>query len=113
MKNLVGELRRYEVANTPSRDGGAGGVAQQIPRNSLVLLMLAQVVVVLPHAAHLSLWIVAVGLFCGWWRAMVYQGRFGYPRAWIKLLLVLASGSGWRSVKPVRSASIPGPIAYP
>ena len=39
MKNLVGELRRYEVANTPSRDGGAGGVAQQIPRNSLVLLI--------------------------------------------------------------------------
>ena len=94
MKNLVSELRRYEVANTPSRDGGAGGVAQQIPRNSLVLLMLAQVVVVLPHAAHLSLWIVAVGLFCGWWRAMVYQGRFGYPRAWVKLLLVLASGLG-------------------
>lgn len=77
-----------------SRDASAGGVAHQIPRNSLVLLMLAQVVVVLPHAAHLSLWIVAVGLFCGWWRAMVYQGRFGYPRAWVKLLLVLASGLG-------------------
>ena len=84
----------HENPESTSREVGAGGVAQQIPRNSLVLLMLAQVVVVLPHAAHLSLWIVAVGLFCGWWRAMVYQGRFGYPRAWVKLLLVLASGLG-------------------
>lgn len=77
-----------------SRDPGVGGVAYQIPRNALALLMLAQVVVVAPHAAHLSLWIIAVGLFCGWWRWMVYQGRIGYPRAWVKMLLVVTSGFG-------------------
>ncbi len=70
------------------------GVDYQIPRNSLALLMIAQAVVVLPHAAHITLWIVAVGLICGYWRWMVFQGRWGYPQRWIKALLVVASAIG-------------------
>lgn len=70
------------------------GVAYQIPRNSLALLMFAQVVVVLPFALQLSPWIIAVGLFCGYWRAGVYQGRWSYPHWWIKGVLVLASVVG-------------------
>ena len=56
--------------------------------------MIAQAVVVLPHAAHISLWIIAVGLFCGYWRWMVYQGRWDYPQRWVKVLLVIASAIG-------------------
>jgi len=63
------------------------GVAYQIPRNSLALLMVAQVAVVLPFVQQLSPWLIAVGLFCGAWRFGVYQGRWDYPRA----------GSRWRS----------------
>jgi transglutaminase-like putative cysteine protease len=70
------------------------GFAYQIPRNSLALLMFAQVVVVLPFALQLSPWIIAVGLFCGYWRAGVYQGRWSYPHRWVKALLVLASVVG-------------------
>lgn len=40
----------------------------QIPRNSLALLMIAQAVVVIPHMAQLSPWIIAVCLLCGIWR---------------------------------------------
>ena len=68
-----------------------GGIEYQIPRNVLALLMLAQVVVVLPHIAQLSFWIVGVCLFCGYWRAMVYQGRWAYPPGWVKALLVIAA----------------------
>ncbi len=70
------------------------GVGYQIPRTSLALLMIAQAVVVLPHAVHISPWIVAVGLFCGCWRWMVFQGRWDYPRRWIKVLLVIAAAIG-------------------
>lgn len=70
------------------------GVAYQIPRNTLALLMLGQVVVVLPYLLQLSPWIVAVGLFCGMWRANVYQGRWDYPARWVKALLVVACVGG-------------------
>jgi transglutaminase-like putative cysteine protease len=80
-------LKRNETAE-------ALGVGYQIPRNSLALLMIAQAVVVLPHAAHITPWIVAVGLFCGCWRWMVFQGRWDYPQRWVKVLLVAASAIG-------------------
>jgi transglutaminase-like putative cysteine protease len=67
------------------------GIAYQIPRNSLALLMVAQVVVVLPFLLHLSPWLIGVGLFCCWWRFGVYQGRWDYPARWVKVVLVAAS----------------------
>ena len=70
------------------------GMAYQIPRNTLALLMVTQVAVVLPYLFHLSPWIIAVGLFCGYWRTGVHQGRWDYPRRWIKVVLVLASVGG-------------------
>jgi len=70
------------------------GIDYQIPRNVLALLMLAQVVVVVPHVAQLSPWIVAVCLFCGYWRAMVYQGRWAYPPGIVKFGLVVAAVAG-------------------
>jgi transglutaminase-like putative cysteine protease len=77
-----------------ARASSGVGVAYQIPRNSLALLMFAQVVVVVPFALQLSPWIIAVGLFCGYWRAGVYQGRWSYPHRWVKAMLVLASVVG-------------------
>ncbi len=65
-----------------------------IPRNSLLLLMVAQAVVVLPHISHLSLWVVAVGVVCGWWRWMLFRGALGYPSRWVKAVLVLAGAVG-------------------
>ena len=66
----------------------------QIPRNSLALLMIAQAAVVLPHAAHLSFWIIAVALTAGYWRWMVYLGRWSYPTRVVKTLLVVMAGVG-------------------
>jgi transglutaminase-like putative cysteine protease len=70
------------------------GIAYQIPRNTLALLMIAQVVVVLPFVQHLSPWLIGVGMFCGWWRFGVYQGRWDYPRFWVRALLVALSVAG-------------------
>ena len=91
----------------------AGGIEYQIPRNVLALLMFAMVVVVAPHIVQLSPWIVGVCLFCGYWRAMVYQGRWSYPPGFIKVGLVIAafiavavSGKGAFSVETASSLMI-------
>ncbi|MEZ5550442.1 MAG: DUF3488 and transglutaminase-like domain-containing protein [Pseudomonadales bacterium] len=76
------------------RHSGALGVAYQIPRNTLALLMVAEAVVILPYLFQLSPWLIAVGLFCGYWRAGVYQGRWDYPPRWVKLILVVLSVLG-------------------
>ena len=88
----------------------ARGIEYQIPRNVLALLMFAQVVVVVPHVVQLSPWIVGVCLFCGYWRAMVYQGRWAYPPGIVKVGLVIAafiavavSGNGAFSVETASS----------
>lgn len=73
------------------KDKTALGVAYQIPRNTLALLMVAQVVVILPYLLHLSPSLIAVGLFSGFWRTRVYQGVWDYPSRLVKAFLVLAS----------------------
>ncbi|MBV1905783.1 MAG: DUF3488 and transglutaminase-like domain-containing protein [Pseudomonadales bacterium] len=67
------------------------GIEIQIPRNALALLMVAQAMVVGPHSQQLSPWIMGVCLICGLWRWMVYQGRWDFPRRWLKGSLVVAS----------------------
>lgn len=78
-------------------------VSLQIPRNSLALLMVAQAVVVIPHIAQLSAWIIAVCLLCGVWRTRVYQGRSGYPSRGAKALLVVLGTVG---------AFVSAPVAF-
>jgi len=70
------------------------GIGQQIPRLSLALLMLAQAAVVVPHGAHLSWWIIAVGLVCAGSRWMVFQGRWSFPARWVKVVLVVVAVIG-------------------
>ena len=88
----------------------SAGVAEQIPRDCLALLMIAQVVVVTPLFGSISVWIFGVCLFCGYWRTQVYRGRWGYPPSWVKALLVFAAfailaASGYRtySLEPATS----------
>ncbi len=66
-------------------------IAEQIPRNALALLMVGQLVVIIPLIPYISIWIVAVCLFCGLWRSQVHIGRWSYPPPWVKMLLVVAS----------------------
>ena len=56
----------------------------QIPRNSLAFLLLAQVVVVLPHVLRLPVWLTVVCIGCICWRIMVFRGQWSYPPRWVK-----------------------------
>jgi len=69
------------------------GVVAQIPRNSLIMLMAAFVIVILPHTAQVSPWIIAAGLFCVWWRWMIFLGRRNFLLLWQKAVLVIACGA--------------------
>lgn len=66
--------------------------APLIPRNSLVWLLVAQVLVILPHLTHLPLWIIGLWLACATWRVQIFRMRAGYPRGWVKMLLMLGVG---------------------
>ncbi len=52
-----------------------------IPRNSLIWLLVAQVLVILPHLTHLPLWIIGLWLGCAGWRIQVFRMRARYPRS--------------------------------
>ncbi|MES2819000.1 MAG: DUF3488 and transglutaminase-like domain-containing protein [Pseudomonadota bacterium] len=67
---------------------------QPIPRIALIWLLVAQVLVILPHLIHLPLWIIPLWLGCAAWRIQIFRMRAGYPTAWVKAGLALLAGSG-------------------
>lgn len=69
-------------------------VSQPIPRNGLVWLLVAQVLVILPHLFHLPVWIIGLWLGCATWRIQIFRMRARYPRAWAKALMMLGAAFG-------------------
>ena len=67
------------------------GIEQQIPRNSLILIMLAQAAVVIPHVQQLSPWIIIFGLVCAIWRWLIFQDRLRFPSWQLKGIIALAT----------------------
>ncbi len=65
-----------------------------IPRNSLLWLLVAQVLVIIPHLGHLPAWIIGLWLGCTYWRLQIFRMRALYPKAWVKAVLMLATGFG-------------------
>lgn len=50
-----------------------------IPRNSLVWLLTAQIVALLPHLSRLPLWVAVVWIGCALWRVQIQRMRGRYP----------------------------------
>lgn len=64
-----------------------------IPRIALTWLLVAQVLVILPHLVHLPLWTIALWLVAAGWRVQIFRMRARYPNGWAKgglMVLVLA-----------------------
>lgn len=68
--------------------------AEQIPRTSLAWLMLAQLVILLPHISHAPLWLWAIWLGVMLWRWQIFRGAWDFPGSWVKLALMLVAGTG-------------------
>lgn len=67
-------------------------VPQLIPRNGLIWLLVAQVLVIVPHLSHLPLWIIGLWAGCAFWRLQIFRMRARYPRSWTKAGLMLGAG---------------------
>ena len=65
-----------------------------IPRNSLVWLLTAQVVVLAPHLPRLPVWVAVLWLVCAVWRVQIQRMRWGYPGKLIKVLALVISCAG-------------------
>lgn len=64
-----------------------------IPRVALIWLLVAQVLVIVPHLVHLPMWMIALWLAAAGWRVQIFRMRARYPNGWAKgglVLLVLA-----------------------
>ncbi|RRV15904.1 transglutaminase TgpA family protein [Pseudomonas saudiphocaensis] len=68
--------------------------AQPIPRNGLIWLLVAQVLVILPHLGHLPLWIIGLWLGCAVWRVRIFRMQARYPRGWMKALMMIGAALG-------------------
>ncbi|MCO6056931.1 DUF3488 and transglutaminase-like domain-containing protein [Pseudomonas sp. MOB-449] len=68
--------------------------AQPITRIGLTWLLVAQVLVILPHLPYLPLWIIAMWLGCAGWRVQIFRMRAQYPSGVIKAALILAVALG-------------------
>jgi protein-glutamine gamma-glutamyltransferase len=67
--------------------------AQPIPRIALTWLLLAQVLVILPHLLHLPLWIIGLWLVCAGWRVQVFRMRARFPSGLERTGLMLATAA--------------------
>ncbi|MDH4565351.1 DUF3488 domain-containing protein [Pseudomonas sp. BN414] len=65
-----------------------------ITRIGLTWLLVAQVLVILPHLPYLPLWIIAMWLGCAAWRIQIFRMRAQYPRGTVKAALILAIALG-------------------
>jgi transglutaminase-like putative cysteine protease len=65
-----------------------------ITRIGLSWLLVAQVLVILPHLPHLPLWIIAMWLGCAGWRIQIFRMRARYPGGLVKAALILATALG-------------------
>jgi transglutaminase-like putative cysteine protease len=62
-----------------------------MPRNALLWIMLAQVLLLLPHLGRLPLWVPGLYLLTLAWRTTVYRGRGRLPGRWLKIALILTA----------------------
>ncbi|MBD9415868.1 DUF3488 domain-containing transglutaminase family protein [Pseudomonas sp. PDM16] len=66
-------------------------VVQPTPRIALTWLLVAQVLVILPHLLHLPIWIAALWMLCAGWRVQVFRMRARYPSRLVRIGLLLAA----------------------
>lgn len=66
-------------------------IKPSIPRNSLIWLLIAQVLVILPLLWHVPLWIIGLWLVCAAWRIQVFRMRMQFPKAIVKVAMMVSA----------------------
>ena len=63
----------------------------QIPRATLIWILLSVVLIILPQSAHMPIWILLTGFLCVAWRALIFAGKLNYPGRLMRVLIVLCT----------------------
>lgn len=72
----------------------ASGLSLPIPRTSLLWLLLAQALVIVPFIQHIPGTIIILWLACMLWRVQIFRMRARHPGAWIKGGLLVGTAGG-------------------
>ena len=68
-------------------------VGEQLPRRSLIWLIVCQIAVMLPHLQQIPFWIVVIYLATALWRLQMFRQRAEMPGRWLRLLLGIAGAT--------------------
>ncbi|WP_043315512.1 DUF3488 and transglutaminase-like domain-containing protein [Microbulbifer sp. HZ11] len=86
----------------------SGQLQTLLPRESLLWVFAAQLVVLLPHFAHLPIWLVFAWCIAVYWRLEVFRGRREIPGRVVKLVAVSLAVAGlamtyrrWFALEPM------------
>ena len=69
-------------------------VASQIPRTSILWLLVVQSAVMVPHINRLSWWMLVIWLLCAIWRLAMFRGEAAYPSFLLRTIVVLLGSVG-------------------
>ncbi|MGH1470010.1 MAG: transglutaminase TgpA family protein [Cellvibrionaceae bacterium] len=61
----------------------------QIPRHSLLWLLAAQALLIIPHVQRLPIWLLVAWFVTVFWRVQIFRGIWSYPNRWVKYVTVL------------------------
>ncbi|WP_299181708.1 DUF3488 and transglutaminase-like domain-containing protein [uncultured Neptuniibacter sp.] len=64
----------------------------QLSRVAILWQLLCVISVLVPHLAHLPLWVPVLVISTVFWRYMAYTGRWSFPNRTTKLVLIVAAG---------------------
>lgn len=68
--------------------------ASQIPRTSILWLLVVQSAVMVPHINRLSWWMLAIWLLCAFWRLAMFRGEAAYPSFFLRTIVVMLGSIG-------------------
>jgi transglutaminase-like putative cysteine protease len=68
-------------------------LGEQLPRRSLIWLIVCQIAVMVPHLQRVPIWIVVIYLAAALWRLQMYRQRAEMPGKWWRLLLGIAGAT--------------------
>ncbi len=78
---MLDSLRKKKTPRTET--------AYQVPRTSLIWILVSLVAVILPHVQRMPPWLLVICGLCMLGRVLIYQGRLSYPGSIIKSAVVV------------------------
>lgn len=64
-------------------------ISYQIPRSSLLWVLLCVLLVAIPQSVRMPVWVSAIALLCIVWRVLIHSGRLSHPGKTLRVFVVV------------------------